>query len=110
MRSTSLSIHSHKGSCGDACQHVIPFQSDFCPYGGHGAANGFQMADELDTDVAELIWMKMQATADFGNGRGVRNVFEKVKTNRARRISTWKRNGVSLSKEDYLSITKEDLM
>lgn len=73
-------------------------------------SGGFQMADELDTDVAELIWMKMQATADFGNGRGVRNVFEKVKTNRARRISTWKRNGVSLSKEDYLAIVKEDLM
>lgn len=70
---------------------------------------GFRMEDELDADVAALLDAKIQETADFGNGRGVRNVFEKVKTNRARRISAAKRNGASLSKDDYITIVKEDL-
>lgn len=70
---------------------------------------GFRMEDELDADVAALLDAKIQETADFGNGRGVRNVFEKVKTNRARRISAAKRNGASLSKDDYITIVQEDL-
>lgn len=72
-------------------------------------AAGFQMAEELDADVEELLKQSIQETADFGNGRGVRNVFEKVKMKRARRISAAKRNGESLSNEDYLTILKEDL-
>lgn len=72
-------------------------------------AAGFQMAEELDLDVEELLRRNIQETADFGNGRGVRNVFEKVKMKRARRISAAKRNGESLSSEDYLTILKEDL-
>lgn len=72
-------------------------------------AAGFQMAEELDADVEELLKRSIQETADFGNGRGVRNVFEKVKMKRARRISAAKRNGESLSNEDYLTILKEDL-
>ena len=71
--------------------------------------DGLQMAEELDVNVEELILRKIQETADFGNGRGVRNVFEKVKTNRARRISAAKRSGVMLRKEDYVTITAEDL-
>lgn len=72
-------------------------------------SNGFQMDDALDSDVAELLTREMQKTADFGNGRGVRNVFEKVKTKRARRISAAKRSGAILSKDDYITITEEDL-
>ena len=72
-------------------------------------SGGFRMEEELDADIAELLLTKMQETADFGNGRGVRNVFEKVKTNRARRISAAKRSGLSLTKDDYVTITKDDL-
>ena len=72
-------------------------------------AGGFRMEEELDEAVAALLIRKIQETADFGNGRGVRNVFEMVKMNRARRISAAKRNGVSLSNEDYLTILEEDL-
>lgn len=70
---------------------------------------GFCIAPELDADVAELLLEESQKTNDFGNARGVRNVFEKVKLGRARRISAAKRSGVKLLKEDYITITKEDL-
>ena len=45
----------------------------------------------------------------FGNGRGIRNLFEKMLPQQAKRLLRAKRAGESLTKIDYSTLTEDDL-
>lgn len=45
----------------------------------------------------------------FGNGRGIRNLFEKMLPQQAKRLLRAKRSGDNLTKTDYSTLTEEDL-
>ena len=47
--------------------------------------------------------------SEFGNGRGIRNIFEKILQQQAKRLVQEKKQGKILSKDEYLSINDTDL-
>ncbi len=49
------------------------------------------------------------AQPDFGNGRGVRNVFEAACRKKDRRIAAMMRNGETVTNEVFVTLLKEDL-
>lgn len=61
---------------------------------------GLQISDDLRENVRSLLKKESQIP-DFGNAGGVRNVFEKVKTQKAKRKK--------IKDEDFISIYAEDL-
>ncbi len=60
----------------------------------------------LDEDVSKLLELKKKKK-DFGNARGVRNVFEAVVLNQSNRLGEMSPS--EISKNDFLIIRKEDL-
>lgn len=58
--------------------------------------------------LAEECLSRESAAPDFGNGRGVRNVFEAACRRRDRRVAALLREGKTLKDEDFLRITGED--
>lgn len=59
--------------------------------------------------VKRLIAVKRGQMKDFGNARGVRNLLEKIELKRNSRIVAKKRRGEELTKEDFVTITIEDI-
>ncbi len=49
-------------------------------------------------------------TPNFGNGRGVRNLFEAVCSKRDQRVAAMLRQGAVLADEDFLRLTESDLL
>lgn len=78
----------------------------FC---GLAKGAGVLMEEELLPALRQRI-LKESGIPDFGNGRGVRNVFEAVCRRRDRRVAALLREGEALKDEDFLRITEEDLM
>lgn len=70
---------------------------------------GVLMEEELLPAVRQRI-LKESGAPDFGNGRGVRNVFEAVCRKRDRRVAALLRKGAELKNQDFLRITEEDLL
>lgn len=70
--------------------------------------NDYVMEPELEAVVCGYIEKKSEETADFANARGVRNCFEEVVINQAVRLQRKKRQGEALTKEDVLTLRKED--
>jgi len=64
----------------------------------------------VDDDALELIRSYIDdasiETAAFGNGRGVRNIFENILTQQANRLASMS----SITKEDLMAIKKEDVI
>lgn len=66
----------------------------------------------LEEAALPLVREKLAAGSmapNFGNGRGVRNIFEAVCRNRDRRIAASLRRGEKLENEDFLRILAEDI-
>ena len=65
---------------------------------------------ELDEDAKEEVYNYLKEVepmaSDFGNARGVRNIFEKLLIEQANRIAELE----TVSKEDLLKITKSDVL
>lgn len=73
-------------------------------------SNGMLISDSLRKSVGELLKNKKKATKDFGNGRGVRNVFEAVLRAQKNRLSELMFNSVNqINDEEFLIIKEEDL-
>jgi len=68
--------------------------------------SGFVLDRGLDEDIFSLLEEKKKKK-DFGNARGVRNLFEAVLQNQDNRLG--ETDEALLSKNDYLIIKKEDL-
>lgn len=66
--------------------------------------DGFSLADGAE-ELLMALWNKATTEEDFGNGRGVRNVYEDVLTNQSTRVI----NINNPTKEDLLLICKEDI-
>ena len=66
--------------------------------------DGFSLEDGTEQKLSDL-WEKASKDKKFGNGRGVRNVYEEVLTNQSSRVIKI----VNPSKEDLLLIKKEDI-
>lgn len=62
----------------------------------------------VNEDIRRVIGEYRRNTKDFGNARGVRNIFEKVLRKKNSRIAALIRNGVSLKPEDIAILKKED--
>lgn len=67
---------------------------------------GLVLEADIEKDIHKLLKDKSRQR-DFGNGRGVRNVFESVLLNQNNRLS--QKDAGTLSKNDFLIIRKEDL-
>ena len=74
----------------------------------YARANDYVIEPGLEALVSRYIEEKKEKTADFANARGVRNCFEEVVKNQAVRLQRKKRSGVTLTKEDVLTLRKED--
>lgn len=61
--------------------------------------DGLKISDDIRNVVRSTLEKKSQST-DFGNARGVRNIYEKVKTNKAKRKK--------ITDNDYICIYSED--
>jgi len=66
--------------------------------------DGFNLAEDAK-DVLMQLWNQAVTEDDFGNGRGVRNVYEDVLTNQSTRVIRI----ANPSKDDLLMICKEDI-
>ncbi len=60
---------------------------------------------DAETEIGEYLRLAAEAAGDFGNARGVRNVFEKILTAQANRLATLP----VVTKEDLMRITKDDV-
>lgn len=69
---------------------------------------GLQLAEEAKAEMLHVIEEKSKVK-NFGNARGVRNLSEKAIENRNTRLGEKLRLKEELSREDYLTITHEDI-
>lgn len=67
--------------------------------------DGFSLGDGAETKL-RIIWDSATKDNSFGNGRGVRNIYEKVLLNQSSRVIKID----NPSKEELLLITKEDIL
>lgn len=77
----------------------------FC---GLAKKDGVLLGEALLPVVRELLADKSTAS-DFGNGRGVRNIYEAICRKRDKRIASRIRQGKILSNEDFLRIEENDI-
>ena len=67
----------------------------------------------LEEGAKELVQKQIsemrQKVKDFGNARGVRNLLERTQYRKNSRIASMKRRGDELTKEDFITIRKEDI-
>lgn len=72
---------------------------------GRVRSNDYRMDDEADAQIREYLKKLYEDRDDnFGNGRDVRNLFEKLVANQANRVAVLE----APSDEDILTITKKD--
>ena len=69
--------------------------------------SNFRIAEELRPKIKIIFEEKCKQT-DFGNGRGVRNVFESVIRKQKSRIASLITSGKELQDEDFFAILEED--
>ena len=67
-------------------------------------SKGYELSPQAQTKLEEIL-SEAKKDAQFGNGRYVRNVFERAINNQALRLS----NDVKLTKEQLITITDEDI-
>ena len=67
----------------------------------------YTASDGLVSDLKT--YLETVDKASFGNGRGVRNIFEKMLPQQAKRLLSEKKSGKTLTKEDYQNLTEQDL-
>ena len=67
------------------------------------------LEDGVREIITEQIAEKRSSTKDFGNARGVRNMLEKIERKKNSRIVGMKRRGEEVTKEEFITIKKEDL-
>ncbi len=67
------------------------------------------LSDEVYEDIRARLEKEIAKEENFGNGRGVRNVFESVCRAKDGRVAAMLRSGQNLSDEDFVTITKEDI-
>jgi hypothetical protein len=70
--------------------------------------NGLIMDELLYTKVTSLLTKKSKAS-DFGNGRGVRNVFEAMSRKKDSRIAKELAANKELQDKDFVTIVANDL-
>lgn len=75
-----------------------------------GMVNANRMVLEPDTEalIRNMVEVKSK-TPNFGNARGVRNLFEEVRTVQDERLYSWKLMGQTVNKNQYDIITAEDI-
>ena len=66
------------------------------------------LADDVKEKVEQLLAIESQKEG-FGNGRGVRNILERIEKRKNSRIAALIRNGEKLDKETILTIVAEDV-
>ena len=64
----------------------------------------YSIDDETEEEIADFL-ETVEYNIDFGNARGVRNIFEKILTEQANRIAEME----TVSREDLMKITLEDV-
>ena len=67
--------------------------------------NCYTLTEEAERELAEYLHMASEAAGEFGNARGVRNVFEKILGAQANRLA----ESTHITREDLMRITKEDV-
>lgn len=72
-------------------------------------SSGLQMDESLYPVVKERLEKEMEASSNFGNGRGVRNVFEAIVRAKDSRIADCLRTGQAIEDRDFVMILEEDL-
>ena len=86
---------------------------DFADYTGDEMADIFAfncrkaayiLTPEAEDEVRAYLTAAADAAGEFGNARGVRNIFEKILTEQANRIAAME----SVSRDDLMTITKAD--
>lgn len=70
-------------------------------------ANNLNLSEKL-RDKVKSVLDKKSKSSDFGNGRGVRNVFDAVVRRKESRIAPMISSGKELKDEDFLTILAED--
>lgn len=77
----------------------------FC---GLAKKEGVLIDEQLLPVIKERIAVE-SAVPNFGNGRGVRNLFEKVCRKRDKRVAAMLRQGAALKNEDFIRLEEADL-
>jgi SpoVK/Ycf46/Vps4 family AAA+-type ATPase len=70
---------------------------------------GMLLSPGLEESVRQKITEEKAAVKDFGNARGVRNIVERIEKKKNSRIAVCMRAGDTLSREEIMTITQEDL-
>ena len=78
----------------------------FCSLAKKG---GIQIPEDVLPSIRRCLEEKASAP-DFGNGRGVRNVFEAACRRKDSRIAARMREGAVLADEDFVTFTEEDML
>ena len=78
----------------------------FCSLAKKG---GIRIPEAVLPSVRRCLEEKASAP-DFGNGRGVRNVFEAACRRKDSRIAARMREGAVLADEDFVTFTEEDML
>ncbi|MCR5321530.1 MAG: AAA family ATPase [Lachnospiraceae bacterium] len=76
---------------------------------GNVKKDGLVLEEGLEPMVRVLIENAKKSKRDFGNARGVRNVFEAVKANQSVRLGEMDPKLLMQSKEEFITIRKADL-
>ncbi len=71
--------------------------------------NFYTLNEAAETEIKTLLGMAAESAGVFGNGRGVRNVFENVLVAQANRLATAE-NAESVTKEQLMEILPEDII
>jgi SpoVK/Ycf46/Vps4 family AAA+-type ATPase len=70
---------------------------------------GMLLSPGLEESVRQMITEEKAAVKDFGNARGVRNILERIEKKKSSRIAARMRAGDTPSREEFMTITQEDL-
>jgi len=67
--------------------------------------NCYELDGDAQSELQEYLQMAAEAAGEFGNARGVRNVFEKILTAQANRLAA----AENITREELMRITKADV-
>ena len=67
--------------------------------------NCYELDADAESELKEYLKMAAEAAGEFGNARGVRNVFEKILTAQANRLTQTE----NITREELMRITKSDV-
>ena len=71
---------------------------------------GYILSEGIEPAVKTRLENEYMSVPNFGNGRGVRNVFEEICRKKNSKIAKQISEGIYLSNEDIITINKEDLL